>query len=83
MTNYDYKIKNIIRPIIRNIKNIKILELGVERGRSTKLFLKVCNRNKGKLVSVDVNDCSKISKSSNWEFIQSRDDNFKLIKKKN
>ena len=35
----------------------------------------------GKLYSVDIDDCSKISKNKKWKFIQSRDDNFSFIGK--
>ena len=39
---------------IEKIKNIKILELGVREGISTSLFLKLCENNDGKLISVDI-----------------------------
>ena len=34
-------------------KNLNILEFGVHAGISTKLFLKIIKKNKGKLISVD------------------------------
>ena len=72
---------NYIYKKILNIKNIQILELGVQKGKSTKKFLKLINKNKGKLISVDINDCSKVSKNKKWKFIHSSDDNFKYIDK--
>ena len=47
-----------------------------------KKFLEICDKNKGHLYSVDIVDCSKVSDNKNWTFIQSRDDNFNLIKSK-
>ena len=64
---------------IKNIKNINILELGVHEGISTKMFLQLCDDNQGKLISVDIHDCSKVSNNKRWTFIHSSDDNFDLI----
>lgn len=80
MTDFNYKIETDLIPKINNIKNIKILELGVQKGRSTLEFLKICKKNDGKLFSVDIDDCSSVSNDINWKFIHSRDDNFSLIK---
>ena len=79
-TYLDKLQKNIV-PIIQNIKNPKILELGVRHGLSTNFFLEYCEKNDGKLYSVDIDDCSKISSSNKWKFIHSRDDDYdKIIK---
>ena len=78
---YEDKIDYIIN-IIKEIKNINILELGVREGVSTKKFLKFCEENNGKLLSVDIDDCSTVSNSNSWTFIQSNDENFDLIDKK-
>ncbi len=80
MSEYISKIENSLFPLIRNIKNLNILELGVQKGRSTLRFLEICAKNNGKLYSVDTDDCSNVSNDINWKFIQSRDDNFKYIK---
>jgi predicted O-methyltransferase YrrM len=48
-----------------------ILELGAARGASTTLFLQASEENDGRLVSVDIKDCSDISQSSRWTFVQS------------
>ena len=56
--------------------------MGVQRGTSTKKFLDICNKNNGKLFSVDIDDCSKVSDDKNWNFFHSRDDNFEFIKSK-
>jgi predicted O-methyltransferase YrrM len=60
-------------------KKLKILELGVLNGASTKLILK--SKKVKQLISVDIYDCSNVSKKKNWKFIQTRDDNFTLIDK--
>ena len=81
MDDFTDKIKKIIVPKIKNIKNPKILEFGVQKGRSTIEFLKCCETNDGHLYSFDIDDCSKVSQSKNWSFHQSRDDNFEFIEK--
>ena len=72
----------IIKAAISKIKKPNILELGVQKGVSTKMFLDICNKNNGKLTSIDIQDCSGVSKSKRWKFIMSSDDNFDYIKNK-
>ena len=64
---------------IKKIQNIKILELGVERGVSTSMFLKLCEQNNGRIISVDIENCANLFQNDRWNFIQSRDDNFEII----
>lgn len=80
MNDFDYKLENALFPKIKKINNPIILELGVQTGRSTKKFLEICEKNNGKLFSVDIDDCSKISDNPNWKFYKTRDDNFDFIK---
>jgi predicted O-methyltransferase YrrM len=47
-----------------------ILELGTREGISTSMFLKICQQNGGKVVSVDVDDCSDVTDDENWRFVQ-------------
>jgi predicted O-methyltransferase YrrM len=54
-------------------KNPIILELGVERGTSTKAFVWFAEQNDATVYSVDIADCSKVIKSEKWNFIQSND----------
>ena len=53
----------IIKTAISKINKPNILELGVQKGVSTKMFLDICNRKNGKLTSIDIQDCSRVSKS--------------------
>jgi predicted O-methyltransferase YrrM len=85
MTNKDYiknknykKIKDFLNDDIVKINKPNILEFGVQKGYSTFYFLNSC-KNRGKLTSVDIKDCSKLFKNKNWTFIKSRDDDYKLI----
>ena len=80
MSEYINKLQREILPKINNIQNINILELGVQRGTSTNIFLEICKKNEGYLTSVDIDDCSKVSDSDRWKFIHSRDDDFSLIR---
>ena len=70
-----------IKNFIQKIDNINILEFGVMKGRSTKMFLGLCEKQNGFLTSVDINDHKNLFNNSRWNFIQSRDDNFELINK--
>ena len=82
MSEYINKLQREILPKINNIQNINILELGVQRGTSTNIFLKICENNDGYLTSVDIDDCSNVTKNKRWKFIHSRDDDFSVIKDK-
>ena len=69
-------------------QNPTILEFGVERGSSTKKFISLAEKNSGKVFSVDITDCSKVSRSKSLKFLQSNDlnvdyvlDQFNEIKK--
>ena len=53
METFEQKL-NLIKENIKNIDKPTILELGVREGRSTKMFLEVCDRNDGNLISVDI-----------------------------
>lgn len=53
-----------------------IVELGVNTGESTFVFSKVASLTGGKLVSIDINDCSKSSDYQDWNFVQSDDVQF-------
>ena len=75
---YENKIEFII-DLIKDIKDINILELGVREGISTKRFLDVCKKNNGNLISVDIENCSNVSNDPNWNFIHSSDDNFEFL----
>ncbi len=47
-----------------------ILELGTENGASTTMFLQAAAENGGRVVSVDIEDCSMVSDSERWTFVQ-------------
>tara|TARA_B100000035_G_C20926186_1_gene520825 strand:+ start:311 stop:940 length:630 start_codon:yes stop_codon:yes gene_type:complete len=81
MKLYEEEKLNLIKTKILGISNIKILELGVQKGNSTKMFLEVCEKNNGYLTSIDIDDCSKILNNPRWQFIHSSDDNFDKIDK--
>ena len=71
----------IIKNKISTISQPNILELGVQKGNSTRMFLEVCEDNNGFLTSVDIEDCSDVSDNKKWKFIHSSDDNFDYINK--
>ena len=76
---FSLKLDNFLFSTIKNVKNANILEFGVREGISTKKFLEHCNKNRCKLFSVDIDDCSKVANDQNWKFIKSRDDNFEYL----
>jgi predicted O-methyltransferase YrrM len=48
-----------------------IVELGVDKGQSTRVFLNAISEKKNsKLISVDIKDCSNAAVSSQWIFVQ-------------
>jgi hypothetical protein len=76
------KFLDFIYKHILNKEDIKILEFGVsERGLSTKIFLDVCEKYQGELISIDINANSKKFNSNKWTFVNTRDDNFLEIEK--
>ena len=79
--NYNYKIENEMFNLISHIKNGNYLEFGVREGRSTSKFLELCKKNNGKLLSVDIEDYSKLFVDKNWKFLNCRDDNFAQVDK--
>lgn len=79
--HYEEKLE-IMRNILLDISKPNILELGVQKGISTKVFLDVCEKNNGYLTSIDIDDCSNVSSSDRWKFIHSSDDDFDNIDKK-
>ena len=75
------KFKEFVYSQIKNLKNPNILEFGVSSAAmSTKILLDLCERNNGKLYSVDINDFNQKFNSKNWIFIHRRDDDYKFIK---
>ena len=52
-------------------ENPIIVELGVDKGQSTRIFLNAINdKSNARLISIDIRDCKQAIKSSNWEFVQ-------------
>ena len=79
---YSHKLDEFIFKEINSLNNPNILEFGVREGISTKKFLDLCEKENGYLYSIDIDDCSNVSKSNRWNFIKSRDDDFKYLEKK-
>ena len=52
-------------------ENPVIVELGVDKGQSTRVFLNAINdKSNARLISIDIRDCKQAINSSNWEFVQ-------------
>ena len=48
-----------------------IVELGVDKGQSTRVFLNaISGKSNSRLISVDIRDCKDAVKSDKWEFVQ-------------
>ena len=57
---------------VSRLPNATVLELGVDRGQSTKVFLNAVDQKPSShLVSVDIRDCKGVSDSDMWNFVQS------------
>lgn len=63
----------------REMRSPVVLELGTAKGASATVFLQACEETEGRLVSVDIADCSDISKSSRWQFVQSDSSKIQFI----
>lgn len=63
----------------KELESPVILELGTARGESTTVFLQACHERGGRLVSVDVEDCSDVSDSDRWTFVKSDSTNVPFI----
>ena len=81
MSEYKYKLDKTIAKEIQNLRNSNILEFGVRKGISTRLFLDHAKKTNCKLYSIDNVDYSAMLEDKNWKFIKDRDDNFDNIKK--
>ena len=46
------------------------LELGTDRGQATNVILEACRQNGGRLVSVDIRDCSDAASGREWRFVR-------------
>ena len=52
-------------------ENPIIVELGVDKGQSTRVFLNAINdKSNARLISIDIKDCKDSIKSTSWEFVQ-------------
>ena len=56
-----------------------VLELGVNRGKSSENFLSILSSNKGNLFSIDIKDCSNATSSQKFNFFQCNDLNVEKI----
>ena len=79
--DYLRKLNSFMMKHLESKKNVNILEFGVRKGISTKIFLDICKNSGSKLYSVDVDDYSNLFNDPNWTFIHTRDDNFNEIEK--
>jgi predicted O-methyltransferase YrrM len=66
------------RKAVRKVAPL-ILELGTGKGQSTTVLLQACEEKDGRLVSVDIVDCSQVSDSKRWQFVQSDSTDVELI----
>ena len=82
MSDYIYKLNTFLKTDVLKFHKPQIVEFGVREGRSTKLFLDICNEKNGNLYSVDVEDYSNLFNDPKWNFYKVRDDNFKYLEEK-
>ena len=75
------KLNKIISRDIKDIKNINILEFGVDKGISTGFFSNFCKKNKGTLLSVDSIEYGHLYNEKNWTFINCKDYEIKKVLK--
>lgn len=59
--------------LVSALESPLVVEFGVDKGRSTCVFLQACEETGGRLVSVDVSDCREVAHSNAWTFVQQDD----------
>jgi len=79
MNEYDKKLKDFFMEELKSVKAPKIVEFGVRKGISTKMFIDICEKNNGFLHSVDCDDFTNVSDSRYWKFHLTRDDDFDYL----
>ena len=79
MTEYDKKLKNFFIEDLKLVNSPKVVEFGVRKGISTKMFIDICEKNNGFLHSIDCEDFTNVSDSNHWKFHLTRDDNFDYL----
>ena len=66
-----------------NRANPLIIELGVDKGVSTKIFLNaISDRINSKLISIDIRDCSHVADSNQWTFVKQNSVDIKYLLEK-
>tara|TARA_B100000767_G_scaffold273762_1_gene304867 strand:+ start:2883 stop:3563 length:681 start_codon:yes stop_codon:yes gene_type:complete len=63
----------IMSEFLERKKDPVVLEFGVERGSSTKVFTWLAEQINGNIYSIDITDCSQVISSKSWHFFQSDD----------
>jgi predicted O-methyltransferase YrrM len=76
---YKKKVKDFIIKDLKLVSSPKIVEFGVRRGISTKMFIDICKKNNGFLQSIDIRESENFSDSRYWKFHLTRDDNFDYL----
>lgn len=56
--------------LIESIEKPIVVECGTGKGQSTCLLLSACEKQKGKMLSLDIQNCSDVADSASWTFLQ-------------
>lgn len=78
-SEYLLKLERNMSEYLSKIEKPKILELGVRHGISTNFFLEYCEKQDGRLFSVDIEDYSNVASSIKWTFLKCRDDDYDKV----
>lgn len=82
MNSYHHKYHSFIESYLNKLVKPNILEFGVSEGITTKIFLEICEKKNGSLVSVDIEDYAYKFNSNHWIFLKCSDDNYEKIREK-
>ena len=75
VATHHLKLYHLVSGLVRPV----ILEFGVDKGRSTCVFLTACEAIGSHLYSIDIRDCSEVAESDAWTFIQQSDQEIDAI----
>ncbi len=70
----------LIKELCEKINAKRIVEIGVCDGFSTRNFVEVCKKTDGELISIDIENCSRVTDWDKWLFIQADSTRVQLFK---
>jgi len=69
-----------LHQVVKSKVDPVIVELGVDQGQSTKVFLNaIAEKSNAKLISIDIKNCNNAADAEHWEFVQQDSSDIKSL----